>query len=124
MLRFYDAVSAGDLSFMDRWVSSQPEVLLIGTDPNEWWTDLAVAREVFKAQAQAGIKAVPGDIVAFREGTVGWVADRPKFLLADGTEISFLDRPIYYKKAVNGRWLRASCDGVLECGGARRRYLA
>lgn len=89
MLRFYDAVSAGDLSFMDRWVSSQPEVLLIGTDPNEWWTDLAVAREVFKAQARAGIKAVPGDIVAFREGTVGWVADRPKFLLADGTETSF-----------------------------------
>src|SRR5437868_8336417 len=101
-LRFYEAMSQGDLDFMDRMLSSQPEVLLIGTDPKEWWTDRAVARQVFEAQAQAGIKAVPGELLAFREGTVGWVADHPKFVLADGTEASFRWTAVFHQDG--GEW--------------------
>jgi hypothetical protein len=67
--------------------ASQGEVLGIGTDPNEWWTDLSVVNDVLKAQAQAGIKVASGNLIAWREGTVGWSADRARFVLADGSEV-------------------------------------
>ena len=87
MLRYYEAVSQGDVAFMDRILSSQREVLIIGTDPNEWWADPATINQTLRAQAQAGIKIVPGDLLAYREGSVGWVADRGKFVLPDGAEV-------------------------------------
>jgi SnoaL-like protein len=102
MLRFYEAVSEGDLAFFDRLLSSQPDVLLIGTDPNEWWTDLALVNQTLKAQAQAGIKAVPGDLIALREGSVGWIADRPTFVLADGTQAPFRWTAVFHQEG--GEW--------------------
>lgn len=89
MLRYYEAMSQGDVGFMDRILSSQREVLMIGTDPNEWWVDPATINQTLKAQAQAGIKVLSGDLFAYREGAVGWVADRGKFVLPDCTEASF-----------------------------------
>src|SRR3989304_3675667 len=69
MLRYYEAVAQGDVAFMDRILSSQREVLIIGTDPNEWLADPATINQTLKAQAQAGIKIVPGDLLAYREGS-------------------------------------------------------
>jgi hypothetical protein len=37
MLRFYEAVNAGDLSLVERHVSRQEGAVFVGTDPNEWW---------------------------------------------------------------------------------------
>jgi ketosteroid isomerase-like protein len=102
MLRFYEAVSTGDLAFMNRMLSSQHEVLLVGTDPSEWWTDPATVTQTLKAQAQAGIKAVPGELLAYREGTVGWVADRAKFVLPDGTEAPFRWTGVFHQEG--GEW--------------------
>jgi ketosteroid isomerase-like protein len=87
MLRYYEAVSQGDAAFMDRILSSQCEVLIVGTDPNEWWTDPTTINQTLKSQAQAGIKVVSGDLLCYREGSVGWVADRARFVLADGSEV-------------------------------------
>lgn len=35
-LRFYEAYSSGDYSFIARHQSQKDGVLVIGTDPNEW----------------------------------------------------------------------------------------
>jgi ketosteroid isomerase-like protein len=40
-LRSYEALSGGDLSFFERYLSQQDGVLSIGTDPNEWWEGYA-----------------------------------------------------------------------------------
>ena len=37
MLRFYAAVSLGDVDFLDQFLSHQGNVLMIGTDPQDWW---------------------------------------------------------------------------------------
>lgn len=88
-LRSYEALSGGDFSFFERYLSQQDGVLAIGTDPNEWWEGYATISKVFKAQMEemGGISLIAGTPQAYSEGGVGWVADRPKLKLPDGTEI-------------------------------------
>jgi len=102
MLRFYEAVSRGDAAFMERFLSKHGDVLVIGTDPNEWWADPTTITQTLQAQAQAGIQAVAGDLHAYREGSVGWVADRAKFVLPDGTEAPFRWTAVFHQE--DGEW--------------------
>ncbi len=102
MLRFYEAVSRVDVAFMERFISNQGDVLMIGTDPNEWWTDTATIIKALKAQAQAGIQGVPGDLKAYREGSVGWVADYGKFVLPDSKEAPFRFTCVFHQE--DGEW--------------------
>ncbi len=55
MRRFYEAVSQGDVAFMEQFIAQHGEVLVIGTDPNEWWADAPTITRTLQAQAQAGI---------------------------------------------------------------------
>ena len=50
MLRAYEAYTKGDLSFIESHLSSQDDVLVIGTDPQEWWTGQADIMQVFRSQ--------------------------------------------------------------------------
>lgn len=89
MLGFYDALARGDADHLEQLISRQDGVLGIGTDPDEWWMGHTKLRGIMKTQmAEMGghITIVDSDPVAHAEGTVGWVADRPRFRLDDGTE--------------------------------------
>lgn len=55
---------------MERFLSNQAVVLIIGTDPNECCTDPVTIIELFNARTQAGIRVVPGDIQTYPEGGV------------------------------------------------------
>jgi hypothetical protein len=100
-LRMYEAASEGDASFMDR-ISSQRALLVIGSDPEEWWTDPVVMSGVFKAQAESGIKISAREISAYQEGSVGWVAARSSFVLPDGTEMPFRWTGVFHQE--DGDW--------------------
>jgi ketosteroid isomerase-like protein len=99
-LRYYDAVSKGDAASMSRLLSNQSDVAVIGTDPNEWWTDLPAVKQALKAQT--GVKMLPGDISAYREGSVGWVADRGKLVATDGTEVPIRWTAVFHQEG--GEW--------------------
>ena len=89
MLGFYDALASGDAGLLEDLISRRDGVLGIGTDPDEWWMGHAKLRGIMKTQmAEMGghITIVGSDPIAHSEGTVGWVADRPRFRLDDGTE--------------------------------------
>src|SRR5207253_1737654 len=78
-LRLYRAMAAGDLAFFERLVSRQEGLVAIGTDPREWWAgydSLLAALRAQVAEVGGGFPVTPGDPQAWREGTVGWVADR------------------------------------------------
>ena len=45
---------------------------------------------------------LPGDPQAYSEGDVGWVADRPKFRLPDGTELPVRMSIVFAKE--DGQW--------------------
>ena len=106
MLRFYEASTTGDLTFVDRHVSRQEGAAFIGTDPDEWWEGFEALREAMGAQSEAMggmLQIVPGQIRAYSEGSLGWVIDRDAlFRLPDGTEMPFRNTAIFRRE--DGEW--------------------
>jgi hypothetical protein len=87
---WFESASRGDGSWVDRHVSRDADVLLVGTDPNEWLQGPRVG-EFLKGEAEtiAGdVDISPGEPVAFREGDVGWGITRPTLTLPDGKSVS------------------------------------
>ena len=88
-LRFYTALSSGDLAFVKQHFSRQEGVLVIGTDPQEWWAGHATIARIFEIQMQemGQFTLEPGAPLAYSAGAAGWAADRPTFHFADGTTL-------------------------------------
>ena len=104
-LRFYEALSGGDDAAIERLISHQTGVLVIGTDPDEWWADYATIVQMFKAQMDemgGGFPILAGDIQAYRDGNVGWVADRPALKLPDGNTMRFRMTAVLHRE--EGEW--------------------
>jgi ketosteroid isomerase-like protein len=105
-LRTYEVFQTGDVALFADLLSQQPDVVMIGTDPAEWWTDRTAMAEVIQAQValvqHTGLAIVPGDIQAYRAGSVGWVIDRPRFRLPDGTETTLRATAIFEQE--HGAW--------------------
>jgi hypothetical protein len=82
MLRFYDRLSAGDVASFDDVVAADA-ALIIGTAPGEMITERDRMRFGFEAE---GVRLESGDqVIAYEEGTMGWVADEPTFFFPDGS---------------------------------------
>ncbi len=104
-LRFYKALNDGDLSFIERHISRREKAVFVGTDPNEWWegSDAFVEEMRTQSEAMGGMQIVPGRVQAYREGTVGWAADRDGlFRLPNGTEVPFRNSLFYVQE--DGEW--------------------
>jgi SnoaL-like protein len=108
MLRFYEATTTGDLSFLEHHVSGQEGTVFVGTAPNEWWEGSGAFVEAMRTQSESmgeggGLQMVPGRVQAYREGNVGWAIDRDaSFRLADGTEIPFRNSCVFLEE--DGEW--------------------
>ena len=102
--RFYQALAQADVAAIEQLVSQQDGVLHIGTDPAEWWDTFASFRHALRAQTEelAGVHVSPGELRAYREGTVGWAADRPTFRFPDGLEIPVRVTTVFHQE--NGGW--------------------
>lgn len=88
LLRFYEVVAAGDVTAFKEMLSSSSQLLIVGSDPEEWLTGSAGV-EVFAAQlSEMSFRIEPGDIQAFSSGAVGWVADQCTLKFTDGFEQS------------------------------------
>jgi ketosteroid isomerase-like protein len=100
MAGFYKALSSGDAATIDGLICDHAGVLGIGTDPDEWWDGHGTLLDKMKTQMNemGGVKIVGSDPRAYSEGTVGWVADRPRFKLDDGTESPFRLTAIFHKE--------------------------
>lgn len=98
----YHAVSTGDEAALLSLLSGHDGLVFIGTDPEEWFDQPDEIRTMLSRQAAAGIQVEAGDIVAFEEGTVGWIADRGNFVLPDGSRVPFRVTAVFHRE--NGRW--------------------
>jgi adenylate cyclase len=105
VLRLYGAIAAGDIEAVGRAISRNKGMVVIGTDPDEWWSDYGDIVRVFTAQTDeqgGGIPIVAGDVEAYSEGDVGWFADRSLFKLSDGTQIPFRHTGVLHRE--DGDW--------------------
>ena len=89
LLRFYEVFSAQDLQSLAQIIAQQPaeSVLAIGT-AGEWLE----GREQLIAALEAQMNEMEGfrleageEPHCYEEGSIGWIADRPTFVLPEGT---------------------------------------
>jgi hypothetical protein len=84
--RVFEAIGSGDSGAVDGMVSRHPEVLLIGTDPSEWWsgheTISNILREQLKEMQDIGIELT--DVRAYTEDGIGWASARARYEMPDG----------------------------------------
>lgn len=99
MLRFYERFSAGDTAAFDALVSRERESMSIGTAPHEWHDEREQWRHKF---APPGVRLEAGPIKAWEEGSVGWLADRPSFVLPDGLRIPTRVTAVLHRE--DGSW--------------------
>jgi hypothetical protein len=100
--RIAQAVGDGDVAFPERHISRQADVAFLGTDPDEWWTDLARLERALAAQRGAGVMVIPGDPLAYQEGNVRWAIDRTvRFCIGD-QEAPFRFSVVYRHE--DGEW--------------------
>lgn len=104
LLSFVQAMSKGDAASLERVISKQEGLLLIGTDPNEWWSSgHADAVRVFKAQlSEMGpFTFKTTDPKGYAEGSVGWAADRFNVTLG-GNELPIRISAVFHQE--DGGW--------------------
>ena len=53
-LQLAQAISDGDVAVRERYTSHHPGTAFLGTNPDEWWTDLAGLRRALVGQHEAG----------------------------------------------------------------------
>ena len=89
--RFFAAVNGRDTATFLNLNADLPGVLFLGTDPKEWWPGLEFLGPVMVAQMRefeaGGVTFDTGEVAAFSEGTVGWVAARPSLMFPDGSTV-------------------------------------
>jgi hypothetical protein len=83
----YFAISEGDSAGLDELIGDDADVLLIGTDPDEWWAghDVVVSHWKTQLKEMAGVRLEQSpQLRAFQEGNVAWFADQPSIITPDG----------------------------------------
>src|SRR4030043_689669 len=67
-----------DISFLENLFSQKDGVLLIGTDPNEWWADYEtiISGLKYAIGEMSGVSVIDVETKAYSEGTVGWSSSR------------------------------------------------
>jgi len=99
MRRFYDRLSASDVSVFDEIVARHPATLVIGTAPGEWVRERDRLRFGFETE---GFALEPGNTAGYEEGTVGWVTDDPTFVFPDGSRMHTRLTAVFLKE--DGNW--------------------
>jgi len=84
--------------------SRDPNALFIGTAPNEWLQGLAALELVMRASMDAGSGMTPANaqIVAYKEGPVGWIAAQWDVRLPNGSAITLRATTVCHQEG--GQW--------------------
>ena len=104
--RIFAAFDERDSATFLNLCGDETGVLFIGTDPEEWWAGIENFAPIVPVQMSEfdanGVMFDVGEVEAYSEGTVGWIACRPTLLLPDNvavelrfTGVLHLDRGIW-----------------------------
>ncbi len=105
LLRFYEVFPAGDVEDFAQIIAQEDEgVLVIGSDPGQWtegreqW--IAAREGLVRAMEELRFEASE-EPLGYEEGSIGWVADRPKVVLPGGTISTRLTGVVHQEQ---GEW--------------------
>jgi SnoaL-like domain len=108
VLACYESLRTGDIAAFASLLANDETVLMIGTDPQEWWSGRNTVIEALKALVPqtSDMELLPGHPEAFAHGDVAWFADRPVWRLADGTEVPFRMTGVVIREATGWKMLQ------------------
>jgi adenylate cyclase len=80
--RLFQAAASGDEAALLAAVSQQQGVLVIGTDPAEWWSGYGAIKQVLNGareddDASGGVMS-EAEVLAYEADSVGWAACRAR----------------------------------------------
>ncbi|HZQ60634.1 MAG TPA: nuclear transport factor 2 family protein [Casimicrobiaceae bacterium] len=112
MLRFYASWQAGDFATMSELVSPKPYSLVIGTDPEEWWSAAEGALEIWRTQVQEMGRITVGStaLTAYCCGNVGWIADRLIITLQSGVSVTMRVTAVLVIERGHWRFVQMHCS--------------
>ena len=81
-------------------MSTEPETLLIGTDPDEWWEGPDDIRRAMSAQGEElqGMTAKVSHAEGWVEGNVGWAAGKAEIEIPGGSPVSMRITAVYLRR--------------------------
>jgi class 3 adenylate cyclase/ketosteroid isomerase-like protein len=93
-----------DYVMFDRLLSRSDDLVVVGTDPDEWWTGFTQVSQVLRTQGDEldGTQLVPGAIRAWASGDLGWVVDQPTARFPGGREFPMRASLVFRREA--GDW--------------------
>jgi hypothetical protein len=111
---WFEAFSQGDGAWIKRHISRENDVRLIGTDPSNWYEGQRVGEFLAEAVDELGgtVKILPADdLLALREGSIGWGITRATLQLPDGKEIGFRWSAVFRQD--EGEWKAVQIHGSI-----------
>lgn len=81
-------------------MSSEPESLVIGTDPDEWWDEPESIKRAISAQGDElqGMTARVFRTDGWVEGNVGWAAARAEVEMPGGSPVNMRITAVYLRR--------------------------
>ena len=122
MLEFYRRMLAGESDAANDLISRDPAVIFIGS-AGEWVDDQAALRSGTQVPGE-GVVAGPNP-VGFANGDVGWFADQPTWLFADGTGAEMRMSAVLQREADGWRIVHAHLSVAVpddQCVVLQRRW--
>jgi hypothetical protein len=122
MLEFYRRMLAGESDGANDLISRDPAMIFIGS-AGEWVDDQAVLRAGTQVPGE-GVEAGPNP-VGYANGDVGWFADQPSWLFADGSRAEMRLSAVLQREALGWRIVHVHMSVAVpdnECVMLQRRW--
>ena len=90
--RLFEAVSERDFAAIEAMISQHEGVLIIGSDPNDWFRGRDAFMNGLKSELNENAGKVTFDITdakAYAEGSAGWFGGKVSMVFQDGSRIPF-----------------------------------
>ena len=122
MLELYRRMLAGEAEAANDLISRDPAMIFIGS-AGEWVDDQATLRAGTQVPGE-GLEAGPNP-VGFANGDVGWFADQPSWLFADGTRAEMRLSAVLQREPAGWRVVHVHMSVAVpddECVVLQRRW--
>ena len=122
MLEFYRRMLAGEADGANDLISRDPAMIFIGS-AGEWVDDQATLRGGTQVETE-GLEAGPNP-VGYANGEVGWFADQPEWVFADGSRALMRMSAVLQREPEGWRIVHAHLSVAVpdnECVMLQRRW--